>query len=319
MMKVTLSLFVITAMVTIAAAEAPVPSASAACTKSISFAMAENGQPVPAIPKFTAKWIGKKSHVDGYPEVCLSQIPAASASNYVVIFSTTEASFNGLSASSHTYTSSGPASGNLAGISSYGGTWSYTYTGVVAPAPTNSVDLQHIDQSKKELVIRAYDQHGREVSDYSVDSSHNREKLLEQVMADIHRDAATKPTQVRVGAPFSVYYVNCDVDSPAQPSLTASADTSPAGSAATPVAPPPPPPEAKLEFSSNPPGAEIYLDGKLVGSTPSTVTVPPGGHVVMMRKKDFTTWTRTLQVSSGQRRVAAYLERQFLTISSGSQ
>jgi hypothetical protein len=319
MIKVTLSLFVITAMATIAAAEAPAPAASAPCIKSISFAMAENGQPVPAIPKFTAKWIGKKSHVDGYPELCLSQIPSASTSNYVVIFSTTGASFTGLSPSAHTYTSSGPASGTLAGISSYGGTWSYSYTGVVAPAPTNSVDLQRIDQSKKVLIVRAYDQSGRQVSDYSVDSSHSREKLLEQVMGDIHRDVAAKPSQVRVGAPLPVYYVNCDVDSPAQSSLTASADTSPVHSEAKLVTPPPPPPQPKLELSSNPSGSEIYLDGKLVGSTPLTVTVAPGGHVVMMRKKDFTTWTRTLQVSSGQRRVAAYLERQFLTISTGSQ
>ena len=293
--------------------------ASVACAKTISFAMAEGGQPVPAIPKFAAKWIGKKYHVEGHPDLCLSQIPSSSTADYVVIFSTSGASFDGLSPSAQTYTSTGPLSGTLAGVSSYGGTWNYSYTGVAAPAPTNSMDLQRIDQSKKELVVRAYDQRGRQVSDYSVESKHSREKLIEQVMDDIHRDVAAKPSQTRVDAPLSVYYVNCDVDSPARSSLTASADTSPGHSEANLVAPPPPPPQARLELSSNPAGAEIYLDGKLVGSTPLTVTVDPGEHVVMMRKKDFTTWTRTLQVGSGQRRVAAYLERQFLTISWGSQ
>jgi len=57
----------------------------------------------------------------------------------------------------------------------------------------------------------------------------------------------------------------------------------------------------------------------LVGQTPLTVTVAPGEHVVIMRKQDFTTWTRNVQVGSGQRRVTAYLERQFLMIPSGSQ
>ena len=318
-MKVTLGLFVITAIATTAVAEAPTPSASASCAKTISFAMAEGGQPVPAIPKFTAKWLGKKYHVDGHPELCLSQIPAATTANYVVIFSTTEASFAGLSPSAHTYTSSGPASGDLAGISSYGGTWSYSYSGVVPPAPTNSIDLQRIDASKKELVIHVYDQRGRQVSHYSVDSDHKREKLLEQLVNDIQGDAVAKPSQVRVSAPLSVYYVNCDVDSSTPASLTASADTSSAAPEAKPAAPPLPPPQAKLDLSSNPSGAEIYLDGKLVGQTPLTVTVAPGEHVVIMRKQNFTTWTRNVQVGSGQRRVTAYLERQFLMIPSGSQ
>lgn len=319
MKQVMLSLIVIAAVAANVAAEVPAAADSAPCMKSISFAMAEDGQPVPAIPKFAAKWIGKKSHVESYPELCLSQIPSTSTANYVVIFSTTEASFNGLSAAAHTYSSATPASGNLAGISSYGGTWSYSYTGFVAPAPSNSVSLQRIDKSKKVLVVRSYDQRGRQVSDYSVDSNHSRERLIELVMHDIHSDVAAKPSQKPFGAPLSVYYVNCDVDPPAQPTMNASLEESSAGAQATPLAHASPQPQASLEFSSNPAGADIYLDGKLVGTTPLTVAVFAGEHVVVMRKKDFTSWTRSLQVASGQRRVAASLERQFLTISSGPQ
>ena len=57
--------------------------AAVSCGKTISFAMAEGGQPVPAIPKFAAKWIGKKYHFEGHPELCLSQIPSSSTANYV--------------------------------------------------------------------------------------------------------------------------------------------------------------------------------------------------------------------------------------------
>ena len=41
-----------------AAGAAPAPLA---CSKNVSFAIAEGGQPVPAIPKFTLKWLEGKS------------------------------------------------------------------------------------------------------------------------------------------------------------------------------------------------------------------------------------------------------------------
>ena len=115
----------------------PVP---VACTKTVTFAIAEGGQPVPAIPKFAAKWIGKAKHVEGFPDMCLAQIPSSKTANYVVIFSTTEASFDGLTPSAHTYTSTGPLSGNFAGVSSYGGTWNYSYTrACLRPPPAASI------------------------------------------------------------------------------------------------------------------------------------------------------------------------------------
>jgi hypothetical protein len=319
-MNKALPLFVITALTAIATAQSPKPSV-VACSKTISFAMAEGGQPVPAIPKFTAKWIDKKYHVQAHPELCLSQIPSSKSANYLVIFSTSEASFNGLSPSAHTYSNSGPASGLLAGISSYGGTWSYVYTGIAPPPPTSSTDLQHIDASKKELVIRAYDDRGRQVSHYSVDADHNREKLLVQVMDDIHHDEAPTPDPQHVVAPLPVYYVNCDVDSSAPASLMAAHAPTAALSEARPAtpSPPPTPPETTLELWSSPAGAEIYLDGKLIGKTPFTAIVSPGEHAIVMQKQDFSTWQRRIQAAPGPRRVAAYLDRQILTIPSGSQ
>jgi hypothetical protein len=314
-MKIAFRLFLIIAMAAIAAAQSPAPPVSVACAKTISFAMAEGGQPVPAIPKFAAKWIGKKYHVEGHPELCLSQIPSASTANYVMIFSTSEASFDGLSPTAHTYTSSGPMSGNLAGISSYGGTWNYSYTGVLPPATTSSIDLQRIDASKKVLVIRAYSQQGRQVSHSSVDSDHSREKLLEQVIADIHRDVMEAPEHKRITAPLSVYYVNCDVDSPTPAMLTASAN--PPTARPEPKPPAPTPPQATLDISSDPAGADIYLDGSYLGKSPFTAIVAPGEHVVLMRKAEFGTWQRKIQIAPGPRRVTAYLERQLLTFPSG--
>jgi hypothetical protein len=195
--------------------------------------------------------------------------------------------------------------------------WTYSYSGTLPQTATSSLDLQRIDASKRELILRAYDQQGRQVSHYVVDSDHNREKILEQVMADIYRDVLEKPAQKRIAAPLSVYYVNCDVDSTSPQSLTASADHPAVPPDAKPTpSPPPPPTQAALELLSNPVGADIYLDDKYIGKTPSSVTVAPGEHTVIMRKTDYGTWGRKLQVVAGPRRVNAYLEQKFLTLPS---
>ena len=296
--------------------EKPLP----ACTKTITFAAAEGGQPVPAIPKFAAKWIGKAKHVEGYPDMCLSQMPSARTANYVVIFSITDQGFDGFTPVAHTYTSSGPPLSEGMGISSYGGTWSYSYAGVSPPATTATLDLQRIDGSKKALILRAYGQQGRLVAHYSVDPDHNRENRLEQVFADIHRDVVDKRSQKRLAAPLSVYYVNCDVDSPGPSSLVAATEApglSPVPkltSAATTPAPPPSPPQSTVDLWSDPAGADIYLDGTYIGKTPFTATVAPGEHVVILRKADFSTWGRKLQLVPGPRKIAAHLERKFLTL-----
>src|ERR1019366_7434200 len=183
------------------------------CAKNVSFAVAEGGQPVPAIPKFTSKWFGKKSHQQDYKGLCFSQIPSSSMSNYVVIFSTSEAMFEGLTPSAHTYTSA-PGSGNATRTSSYGGTWSYAYAGVPPPKTTTTLDLQS-DDKPKSLYARAYNQQGRVVSRYSLAGFPSREKLVEYVLAAIQGDVLMPTKQMPKAVPLSVYYVNCDVDSPA--------------------------------------------------------------------------------------------------------
>ena len=84
--------------------------------------------------------------------------------------------------------------------------------------------------------------------------------------------------------PLSVYYVNCDVDSP--PVETAAAEfpspSAPPASAPKEVprdAPMPKAvPKAVLDIWSQPAGADIALDGAYVGKTPYSLAVPPGEH-----------------------------------------
>ena len=57
--------------------------------------------------------------------------------------------------------------------------------------------------------------------------------------------------------------------------------------------------QATLVIDSIPPGADIEIDGAFVGNTPSTVAVAPGSHQIVVKKKGFTDWTKTLNVTGG--------------------
>jgi hypothetical protein len=57
--------------------------------------------------------------------------------------------------------------------------------------------------------------------------------------------------------------------------------------------------QATLAIASTPAGADIEVDGGFVGNTPSTVTVAPGSHQIVVKKKGFVDWTKTLSVTGG--------------------
>lgn len=63
-------------------------------------------------------------------------------------------------------------------------------------------------------------------------------------------------------------------------------------------------------FKSTPDAAEITIDEKFVGTTPSTLRLKPGDHVISISKSGFTPWTRTVTLSLGSNiTVEATLEK----------
>jgi hypothetical protein len=54
-----------------------------------------------------------------------------------------------------------------------------------------------------------------------------------------------------------------------------------------------------VSFASVPQGADIYVDGKFVGNTPSTLALPAGSHEVRVEGARFKPWTRTLSSTAG--------------------
>ena len=55
----------------------------------------------------------------------------------------------------------------------------------------------------------------------------------------------------------------------------------------------------KCSFSSTPAGAEVTVDGRYVGSTPSVLGLATGTHVVVVTMNGFAEWKRQLEVSPG--------------------
>ena len=56
---------------------------------------------------------------------------------------------------------------------------------------------------------------------------------------------------------------------------------------------------AKVTITSEPEGAEIYVDGSLAGSTPSTLSLPAGACTIMVKQAGFQDWQRDLRVIAG--------------------
>lgn len=122
-------------------------------------------------------------------------------------------------------------------------------------------------------------------------------------------------------APFFLLMHGKDVTVPKGTEITAyingNVDLSSSTGEAARTAPPPPPftasaassslPETHMPsgdpstviVKSNPDGGEITVDGKFVGSTPSTVQLSPGDHLVSVQQAGFKTWQRNIAINSG--------------------
>jgi len=66
---------------------------------------------------------------------------------------------------------------------------------------------------------------------------------------------------------------------------------------------------AMLEFTSNPAGADIELDGSFAGNTPSSLSVSPGEHTVTISKSGYKSWQRKMNVTAGNIKVTAELDQ----------
>ena len=65
----------------------------------------------------------------------------------------------------------------------------------------------------------------------------------------------------------------------------------------------------QVVVSSEPTNADIEFDGNFVGSTPSTIDVAPGDHVLVIKKTGYKEWQRKMKITGGAINVIAQLEK----------
>jgi len=89
------------------------------------------------------------------------------------------------------------------------------------------------------------------------------------------------------------------------------ATPAPAAAPATAVAAAEPPKntDVTLSIRSTPEAADIEIDGSFVGNTPSAIDLAIGEHTIIISKKGFEPWKRTIRLSSGDIKLTAELEK----------
>ncbi len=63
-----------------------------------------------------------------------------------------------------------------------------------------------------------------------------------------------------------------------------------------------------LQLSSTPSGAQVQIDGAIVGVTPLNLSVTSGKHEIAITKSGYSAWTRTLDLNGNTNRLEAVLE-----------
>jgi PEGA domain-containing protein len=107
-----------------------------------------------------------------------------------------------------------------------------------------------------------------------------------------------KDITIPKGTEFNVYINGDFTIDPAKfvPAGTGATAAAPAAAAATPAT------EPDLEsvlIKSTPDAADITVDGKFLGNTPSTVRLKAGDHDIKIEKAGFKAWQRTMTIAAG--------------------
>jgi len=116
------------------------------------------------------------------------------------------------------------------------------------------------------------------------------------VMASAAAPAASASTATaRAAAPAAPSTANAPAHAASAPAAAAADDTGPdAGFTSSKV-----PSTVECSFSSTPAGADVTVDGRYVGSTPSVLGVATGSHVVVIKMNGFAEWKRELAIEPG--------------------
>jgi hypothetical protein len=130
-------------------------------------------------------------------------------------------------------------------------------------------------QEKHGITIVSWNAKGREIKQHY------------ELVAVVKSSAAAPPLQnspVPMTAPPAVVPVQSSQVAPLAPRPVSTQEALPG--------------KVKCNFNSTPPGAEITIDWRFVGNTPSEIGLSPGTHVVVISMEGFAEWKRELTVAA---------------------
>jgi hypothetical protein len=154
---------------------------------------------------------------------------------------------------------------------------------------------------KQELPLRRQPEKPHKGGNSKDNEVHEKSAIAGQIMRVVGADKG-KGYEVYVNGSFTVETSNVIAVAPA----AAPAVAQPSAPVAAPVASPAPAlpvvatdvaaESSSVEFDSTPDGADIVIDGNVVGNTPSTLRLTPGHHAIEVRMAGYRTWSRTMVV-----------------------
>jgi hypothetical protein len=155
---------------------------------------------------------------------------------------------------------------------------------------------------KQELPLRRQPEKPRKEN--SKDSEvHEKSAIAGQIMRVVGADKG-KEYEAYINGSFTISTSDAVAAEPAVSPATPAPGQPPAPAAAPAALAPASPMAAtnvamapsSVEFGSTPDGADIVIDGNLVGNTPSTLRLTPGRHAIEIRMAGYRTWSRIMVV-----------------------
>jgi hypothetical protein len=272
--------------------------------KTVSFAWADADGVHLGSPHWTNDWIRKNAK--NFPAIRFSQIPTSGADNYLIVVSDSTSVLSGFqpvvrvnsTTSETSFSGSGDARDNS------GSRWSYTFDGRATSTTTTMTqeDVPYTIESHTlyasiyggpgDLLISRESetigwQEGGNASSaaiYNFGELARRIRLKTRLLNNVARDIVDFPTtEARVEKPMN----KTEVAVSAQPSNRSETAGAPASDAL-----------GTISVTSNPDGAEIYVDDSFVGKAPATINLKAGHHSVRAFAKDYQNWSRWITVTA---------------------
>jgi hypothetical protein len=288
--------------------------------KSVAFAWADSEGVHLASPQFADDWV--KKNAKNFPAIRFSQTPVSRADNYLVVFSSSTSVLSGFQPVVRviTTTTATDFSGRGTASDNSGSMWSYTFswTATSTTRTMTQEDVPYTIESQTlyasvyggpgHLLIYRHSetigwQRGGDSQSaviYNLAQTARRIRLKTRLLNSVARDVVRFPSAgAEVERESEHPMQKAEVIVPLKTSThpeTRGTNTSEVLSA--------------VSVTSDPIGAEIYVDDSFVGYAPVTLDLKPGQHSIRAFAKDFKNWSQWPTIVAGsQAHIEATLKK----------